>query len=292
MDEWVTAFGHYLIKRGIPVNPAAYKYLPTYDIDIAYSHLHKGEIRTAGAMVRSASKGKMHEIKDRIKTVTGRQADPFDSFDWISGIHLKLNIKPLFFWLCAISTSAFDKNISPDHPAMKSLISRLSGNFDCGLHPSYFSDKGSRLTEEKNKLECMVGNHIQASRQHYIRFHFPHTCHLLLEHGITDDYTMGYGSHLGFRAGTGSSFMWFDLDKNAVSTLRLHPFCFMDTTAHYELNLDVETSFRKLKEMETLLKQNNSTLVTIFHNFSLGSATEWKGWKQQYELFLQNTANK
>ena len=54
VDEWVTAFGNLLAKEtGVVVNPAPYTFLPTYDIDIAYSHAYKGFARIAGAYLRA-----------------------------------------------------------------------------------------------------------------------------------------------------------------------------------------------------------------------------------------------
>jgi hypothetical protein len=103
---------------------------------------------------------------------------------------------------------------------------------------------------------------------------------------------MGYGSHLGFRAGTGSSFLWFDLESNQVTGLRVHPFCFMDTTAHYEHGYSPERAFAELNAMNNILMQTGSTLVSIFHNFSLGTVREWAGWQQEYERFMTLQAKK
>ncbi len=97
---------------------------------------------------------------------------------------------------------------------------------------------------------------------------------------------MGYGSHLGFRAGTGNSFLWFDLEKDMATQLRVHPFCFMDTTAHYEAKLSPAEAFARLEAMSKVLEKTGSTLITVFHNFSLGTSNEWKGWRQAYEHFL------
>jgi hypothetical protein len=127
---------------------------------------------------------------------------------------------------------------------------------------------------------------IRLSRQHYIRLKIPDTYYHLIANGIEEDFSMGYGSKLGFRAGTGSSFLWYDLMKEQVTSLRVHPFCFMDTTALYDNHMDAGGAFAELATMADALKKANSTLNTIFHNFSLGTAAEWEGWKNGYEKFL------
>jgi len=155
-----------------------------------------------------------------------------------------------------------------------------------GIHPSYYSGEHDKMSKEKKMLEHIAGRNIHISRQHYIRMKIPQTYHLLLKNGITEDYSMGYGSHLGFRAGTGNSFFWYDLELEAVTTLRIHPFCFMDTTAHFEAKFSAMEAFEKLNTMSKILERTGSTLITVFHNFSLGTGNEWKGWRQAYENFL------
>ena len=143
------------------------------------------------------------------------------------------------------------------------------------------------MRSEKKILEKTIGNDITISRQHYIRMALPNTYHLLMQNKITDDYSMGYGTHLGFRAGTGKSFFWYDLKSEAITSLRIHPFCFMDTTARFEEKLPAFEAFERLTTMTRKLQQTNSRLTIIFHNFSLGKSREWRGWRRKYEHFLE-----
>jgi hypothetical protein len=66
----------------------------------------------------------------------------------------------------------------------------------------------------------------------------------------------------------------------------------MDSTAHYEEQLSADAAFAKLNAMKVVLAQTNSTLVTVFHNFSLGRAPEWNGWNQHYAHFLTDNSKK
>jgi hypothetical protein len=60
----------------------------------------------------------------------------------------------------------------------------------------------------------------------------------------------------------------------------------MDTTAHYEIRLSPQEAIEKLNSMTKVLEKTGSTLTTIFHNFSLGTSSEWRGWRQAYEHFM------
>ncbi len=287
-DEWVRAFRKLMqAESGHAIPALPFVFRPTYDIDMAYSHLHKGVGRIVGAYMRALIKGDVRQISERTQVLKNKQKDPYDSFRWLRQLHREYDVKPLYFVLAAHKTTAFDKNIHPQHPAMIRVIKNLAKDGAIGSHPSYFSDQGDTINKEIKTLEHISGHKVHISRQHYIRFRMPDTCRMLLREHITDDYSIGYGAHLGFRAGTGNSFLWYDLEQETVSALRLHPFCFMDTTAHYELKLSASEAFEQLGMMSRILEQTGSTLVTIFHNFSLGTSSEWKGWKQAYEHFMQ-----
>jgi hypothetical protein len=101
---------------------------------------------------------------------------------------------------------------------------------------------------------------------------------------------MGYSTHIGFRAGTGASFSYYSIADEHVLDIRIHPFAFMDTTARFDMALDVAQSFSRLDEISARLKAANSTLITIFHNFSLGTDKGWAGWRTGYDHLLRKVA--
>jgi hypothetical protein len=292
-DEWVARLRTVLLDRWpLQLPEPAYCFQPTYDIDIAYSHSYKGFARLAGAYLRALARGDMFQISERTRVLKKKQQDPYDSFAWLRQIHERLGYRPIYFVLCSLRTTAYDKNISPMHPAMNRAIKQMARDGNVTIHPSYYANKEKILRREVEVLEEITQKKISESRQHYIRLKLPDTYRMLAAAGITHDYSMGYGSHLGFRAGTGSSFLWFDLESNQVTGLRVHPFCFMDTTAHYEHGYSPERAFAELNAMNNILMQTGSTLVSIFHNFSLGTVREWAGWQQEYERFMTLQAKK
>jgi len=291
VDEWVHTFGQLLESYTEPLPKATFHFQPTYDIDIAYSYTGKGIQRNAGGFAKDALAGNMQLLRERAAVLAGSQQDPYDSFEWLTDLHKTRHISPVYFILCALRNTAHDKNILPGHPLMIELIKRLQqdgGNVF--IHPSYYALGGDAIEAEKKALEQITRRTISSSRQHYIKNVLPRTYRQLSALGITSDHSMGYATHLGFRAGTGSSFAWYDLEREVTTPLIIHPFCFMDTAALYEEKLDVTTAFTALHLMAQILKQTNGTLTTIFHNFSLGSSREWKGWAHAYKEFVEEFA--
>lgn len=266
---------------------STFNFLPTYDIDMAYSYKHKGLWRNIGGYLRSPS-------AERIKVLAGAQQDPFDCYDWLHHLHQHYDLQPLYFFLVAERNGRYDKNILPHKDAMWNLVKQHSKKYTIGIHPSWQSgDDRSLLKKEKEQLKAMA----QApaiggvptpipSRQHYIRFNLPEGYQRLISAGITDDYSMGYGSINGFRASAASSFFWYDLEKNEQTNLRIHPFCFMDANSFYEQRQNPEQTWDELLHYLTVCKEVGGTLISIWHNNFLGTSDDFSGWKEIYDKFI------
>lgn len=256
-----------------------FKFLPSYDIDIAWSYREKGILRNVGGFIKYPS-------WKRIMVATGYGNDPYDSYTFLNRLHEINRLKPIYFFLVAKQNGRYDKHISPANKAMQQLIKAHADKYEIGLHPSWRSNEGIQLLkEEKDTLESIAEKKINISRQHYIKLTHPDTYQNLVKSGITDDYSMGYGSINGFRASVASSYLWYDLSAEKITSLRIHPFCFMDANCFYEENLSVEESYKQLMHYYAACKNTGGTLITIFHNNFLGTDKMFSGWKELYENF-------
>jgi hypothetical protein len=280
-----------LLKEKFPdlyFNHAGFKFLATYDIDIAYSYLYKGWLRNLGGALRSLLKGQFLLLAERIKVLRGKEKDPFDSYEWLDALHLYCRPKAYYFFLLADKRGVYDKNIHPSHKAMKKLINYHASGYPIGIHPSWQSgDKELLLREEKEMLECISDKDIIHSRQHYVRFLLPDTYRKLIKAGIQKDFSMGYGSINGFRASIASSFNWYDLKKEEETQLKLYPFCFMDSNAFFEQKLTPQQAFDEMMNYYYIVKKVNGLLITVWHNSILGTDPQFKGWNEVYEIFLR-----
>lgn len=273
---------------------STFKFIPTYDIDEGYCYLHKSAWRTIGGYARSALQGNWKEFSERRKVLAGKIPDPYDSFEWIKGLHQN-NMKELpanVFFLVAEKTGKLDKNISPYKNAWRDTLRDFmtSAAFTPGIHPSWQSgDNTSLLHKEREILEQLLRVTIQASRQHYIRFNLPITYRQLIDAGITSDFSMGYGSINGFRASIASPFYWYDLEKEVKTDLLLYPFCYMDANSFYEQKFTPAQAAKELMHYHNVVQLVNGTLVTIWHNTFLGTHERFKRWREIYLEFIENT---
>jgi hypothetical protein len=292
VNIWLGDFKRQLKKKfpALLFKRRPFKFIPSYDIDIAWSYKNKGWLRNLAGFVKDAQQGKWKKVAERWRVLRNSQPDPYDAYEWMDALHLYCKIKPIYFFLVAQQWKGYDRNTPTSSKALQELIAYFSVVYKIGLHPSWQSivaPNNKVLLEEKEWLEVIIERPPEHSRQHYIKFTLPEGYRRYIASGLLKDYSMGYGSINGFRASVASSFYWFDLEKNTSTPLKVFPFCFMDANAFYEQQLSPQQAYEDLVYYYTTIKKINGLFVTIWHNHLLGTDQTFKGWKEMYELFMK-----
>jgi hypothetical protein len=182
----------------------------------------------------------------------------------------------------------YDRNLTYKNKALRNLVKDLNKTGTVGLHPSYLSNSDvSILKAEKAMLEDILQEKVSKSRQHYIKISLPKTYQNLISLGISEDYSMGYPSVSGFRAGTSTPFYFYNLQEEEISSLKVFPFVFMDTTLKVYLKKRSKDIIPCLKPYIEVVKQYGGCLSFIFHNESLGCCGKWKNWNGIYEEIIR-----
>ena len=288
VDEWVQAFKKILEKKfklSLPENH--FSFLPTYDIDIAYAYLHKQRKQNWGGALRDLSKLRFDWAIDRLIVTNSKKTDPYDAYAWMDDLHRFYDCSPIYFFLVG-KPGPFDRNLSAKNPALRQLIRETTQKYTVGLHPSYGSfNQTSIIKKELKDLEHISNRMVTKSRQHYIKLSLPETYRCLIDAEIEEDYSMGYATKNGFRAGTSQPFLWFDVARGEKTELRIHPFCFMETTAINEHDGSKEEAYNEVERIIHHVKQVKGRFVSIFHNNNLGTGRENKGWHKFYQKMIE-----
>lgn len=291
INIWLEDFKVFLREKdkSVQFHRKNFKFIPTYDIDIAWKYKHKGWVRNVGGCVSSALKGEWAMVNERIEVLRDHQKDPFEAYEWLDALHLYCRMKPYYFFLLAEKAKGYDKNISPANKQLQQLIAYHAARDKVGIHPSWQSgDDKKLLKEEIGWLEFITGVKPTYSRQHYIRFSLPNSFEELINAGIEKDFSMGYGNINGFRASVCSSFRWFNLKKNESTSLFIFPFCFMDANSYYAQKQSAQQAFTELMQFYHIVKKVNGMMITIWHNNFLAGEKNFQPWKNVYELFLKD----
>ena len=290
VDIWIWKFWSKLKAHFPEINinsSPQVNFLSTIDIDRAWAFAHRGLIDLVGGSVKDLIKLDFTGLKNRINANIHPDNDPFFTFDYLRQVHIKNNVKPLFFILSASVRDTIDENVSLQHPAMIKLITALCEEFDVGLHPSIQSHTHiDILTAEKSALERLTGRPISKSRQHYLKLNFPQTYRNLISVGMRDDFSMGYHDKVGFRAGTAHLYHWYDIEYDKITPLMIHPVTLMDMSLKKYQSSNPASAFDTAKDLIDQIKSTGGQFQLLWHNSSFYNSNGWEGWKELYESIL------
>jgi len=275
---------------GIKHRERSYEYISTIDIDNAWAFKHKGFMRTGGAYLRSILHMDITDVKERALSLAGRMRDPYDTYELLQSVQEEFKLKMIYFFLLG-NYGVNDKNISANNLTFQSLIKQLADYAETGIHPSFGSnDSNQQVKIEINRLSQITHRPVTKSRQHFLKLHFPETYKNLLACGIQEDYTMGYASQIGFRAGTCSPFKWYDMEAEQASPLTIYPFAIMDATLLYYMKLSPSEAVEKCAIIINEIKKVNGICITVWHNETIGNWRQWAGWQDVYREVVKLAA--
>ena len=146
------------------------------------------------------------------------------------------------------------------------------------------------MKREINRLEEITGKKVEKHRSHFLRIRFPDTFNTLIKLGIKEDYSLGFSTVNGFRAGTATPFNFFDLGKNEATSLRLHPFIFMDSAMSDHLELKPEEAERNIKKLIEKVRKWGGEATGIWHNYALSEDGRYKGWQRLFSNIMEFSA--
>lgn len=289
VERWSEALITYIEKENeyeLKAREISFNIVPTFDIDHAYAYKLRKGWRKNLSVARDLLKMDFSRLKERKEVLKGIVKDPFDTYDDIEAIAENYDVR--VFWLLG-NYGTYDKNISNRNFTHHDLIRRMDENIPVGLHPSYDSNYlDGRLDEEKDLLERILDRGVSHSRQHFLKVKLPETYRNLQMRGFLDDYSLGYADHYGFRAGIARPFMWFDIEKNQVSVINLHPLTFMDGTLNQYLGLSPDEAIKVVQKLKEEVKTYGGDFIGVWHNETIGDYGIWEGWKKVLQASLES----
>lgn len=284
IDIWAYSFKAILQERFTDYEFVIKKFelKPIIDVPVVYKYSHKGLIRTIGGTFKDLINFNFLELYNRYLVLSKLRKDPYDTFKWLINNHKKRNLKPIFFFLLA-DYSKYDKSISYQNKHLVALIKSVSDYFDVGLKGSYLAlDDKEVLKEEKSRFESIFNISLTHTKNSFSKLKLPLVYRNLIDLEITSDYSMGYVSESGFRAGTCTPFYFYDLDYEMQTPLKINPFCVLDYVYNKKDN-----NIDEIKKIIDSVKKVNGTFNLVVHNYTFSEDETWQGWKSIYVDVLE-----
>ncbi|AUC77497.1 polysaccharide deacetylase family protein [Olleya sp. Bg11-27] len=286
VDIWACKFKK-LLENNYPdyqFPKQQYNVIPVIDVPVAYEYKLKGMMRTLSGTFIDVLTFRFKRLYQRYSVLSGFKRDPYDTYKYIINKQKSSKYKFVFFFLLG-DFSTYDKNINPQKQKFVSLIKHVADYCQVGIKISFFALTDIELLkEEKSRMEAIINNAILGSRQSFSKVNLPESYRNLVELEIPEDYTMGYVNHLGFRAGTCTPFLFYDLDFEVQTPLKVVPYQAIDFAfLKYNSLLDKEQALNRLI---STIKKVNGTFVPVFHNYTFSKQDRWKHFKTLFNIIL------
>ncbi len=266
-----------------------FKAISILDIPEVYAYRCKSVLRNLIEISKNIYQLKFNHLWRRALVHLQLRNDPFDIYEWILGEHEKYPVEIRFFFLLS-EISAYDKSLSISEPKFKLLIKDLADKASVGLKISFLAQNDAhKMRVEKERLENIIHRKTDRVRQSFTKLNLPETYRKLIELEIREDYTMGYATHLGFRASTSIPFYFYDLGYEIQTPLKVFPFCALDA-ALQKIDTISERN-KKLTSLLEIVKANHGTFITVFHNYTFSQMDHWRGWRAGYIKLLKQLCN-
>ena len=133
-----------------------YQYISTIDIDNAFAFKEKGLVRTVGAFIRTLVNFDLKGFSKRASVLLGLEEDPFDTYQTLSDIQKKYELKCIYFFLLG-DYAENDKNVPISSKKLQALIKSIADYNEVGVHPSFLSNsQPENLKKEISPLNKSV----------------------------------------------------------------------------------------------------------------------------------------
>jgi hypothetical protein len=257
------------------------------DIDQAYSYLGKGKVWSTYISFKNILRADLKALRLQKRVRKGAEKDPYDGYEYLKKQQQLSGLDFLYFIHCG-DRGRYDRTVPVIKPEIRSLIKHISSYAKTGIHPSYYSNEVPGLFEkELKRLSEIIGKKVMQSRQHYLRLELPVSYHKLIDAGIIEDFSMGYSTEDGFRAGICVPFHWYDLTKEIETSLVIYPVCFMEGIYGEIKDLSPGEAWTRMEKMIDTVSHYHGKPVVAWHNHTVTDQGEWKGWQEIFSKMIQ-----
>ncbi|HIB37016.1 carbohydrate esterase [Mesonia sp.] len=265
VDIWALKFKQILVNRFdyLEFPERHYSTKNILAVAEAYKYKKKGIVRSIGASIRDLFSLNMNMFLERIEVLLYLKNDPYDIYDEL--IHFSKQEDLEWYFMFQLSNYSINsKNVSYNKIKYHALIKSMGDYGKIGLLPGFEAlSKFKTLKLEKNRWESIVNRPLKICLSHFFDINLPELYNNFDKLEIKEDFSMAFVDVPGFRAGTCSSFLFYDINFERISPLVIHPpalnSCAFDNYSFFEIKKRLETIQQNVKEV-------GGTLSVVYRN--------------------------
>ncbi len=281
VDIWAYKFKN-LLNDSFPQQTFPNRSMSIYNIIDAsqpYIYKKKGFLRTLTGFTRDFFKFKLGAVFLRFGVILGFKEDPYNTFNWIINTVKGSKTKLSIFFLLGESIN-FSEGTNSRREHFKMLIKKVSDYKQSGLIFSIASLKDfSTLKKEKEKLESITNRSLANTMNTQYLVSLPENYRNLVELEIERDFTMVFEDNVGFRAGSCTPFLFYDLDYEIVTPLIIHPIALTTKSLHKKRDTK---RVKIVNNIKNSVENVNGTFSIIFTNRDFSKIKKNKTWRDLF----------
>ena len=262
---WVDGFRSRLLNYFEISDERKGKTIATYDIDIPF----RFEWCNLRLNVRSILRV-IHQIFIYKNLTLLKLSDSADNLTEIYDKH----IEQIFFLMSNYKRHRLDGRYSLESKKLQKKIKfLLSKSVKMGWHAEYDTlDRPNLARLRSRKIKSLLEEHNINElevRAHFLRWDINKSPKLMLQLGISKDYSMGFSDNIGFRAGTSRPFYYYDLRDRRSTSLKLIPLLLMDCALLPPEEIttrEIEKYRDRIKNLRDNVKKHRGDFVFLWHN--------------------------
>ncbi len=260
---------------------------PIIEASQPFAYKYKGFFRTAVGYLSDFFRGRFRNIIERTQVIVGYKRDPRDSFKWIINTARHSDYKLTMFFLLGDALN-FEDNMNTHRQKFKLLLKYVADYKEMGLIFSYGSlTNYEKLKNEKRRMEGITNRPLANSMNAEFLVNLPDIYRNLVELEVANDFTMVFRNTLGFRAGTCTPFLFYDLDYEIKTPLIIHPAAMTTFGFQQKYRSDIE---KIVGNYLSEVKKVNGTFSMVFSNVDFSPNERNKVWRSIFSEKLQQYA--
>jgi len=283
VDIWAYKFKKILLQNfpEIEFKNRKFESISIIAVSRVFNFKNKGFLRSLAGTVMNLGQLKFSKVSDRFKVLLRIKKDPFNVFDDLIDFVKKHKVKMVFMFQLS-DFNAFDRNISHNRLNYISIIKFVADYSLVGLKLGYYAVKDLEVLKiEKKRFENIIHAPLQNVLNSKYNLMLPEHYSNLNEQEITNDYSMGFPEWNGFRAGTCTSFLFYDINLEITTPLKIHPYMFHSQVCKLQAPEEIKS---ELAGMLKELKRVEGTFRSVFKNRDF---SEYKDNSFYYSLLKQ-----
>ncbi len=265
IDNWAIKFRSVLRERFeyLDFKERKFETVTVISVSHVFNFKNKGFLRSWMGTLMDLGKFKFRRVSDRFKVLLNLKKDPYNVFDDLI-FYVKKHKTQLVFMFQLSDYNSYDKNINYNRQNYSTVIKYVADYCKVGLRLGYFAvQELNILKKEKKRFENIIHAPLQNVINPKYNLLLPQHYNYLNELEVQNDYSMGFPESIGFRAGTCSSFLFYDINMEVTTPLMVHPYVFHTQLCHTGDPGDIENILDGLlKEV----KMVNGTFRAVFKN--------------------------